>query len=256
MSSAPAPTRDDQATGPDNLLRPPQQERSRRTLERMLSAALELLEAQGPDALTVTGITRRARTSVGSFYARFDGKEQLLRYLGEATLDEALGRARETLSELPAGELRDRVSPAVRGLLELWTEGPVRTLLLLDGLEDPAPSRRSRLEDEVAGELAGRLPGPSSRAGLGARVLLAVLREAALRPENGAASPLPPAEALGVELTELLVGYLGGRVRAPEAPELARPPDAREPSDVRSAPPERPPAPPRRPEIDPFEVWE
>jgi AcrR family transcriptional regulator len=265
--TAPASAPDALPADTDTLLHPPQQDRSRRTLERMLAAARALLEAEGADALTITGITRRARTSVGSFYARFDGKEQLLRYLGEAALDEALGRAREILSGLPSGELRERVSPAVRDLLELWTEGPVRTLLLLDGVEDPAPTRRSRLEDEVAADLADHLPGPSARPGLGARVLLAVLREAALQSANGASAPLPEPGALAPELTELLVGYLGGRVRepvarlapapeAPAAPAADRPPDDRAPTEDRPAPPKEPPAGPRRTEIDPFEVWE
>ncbi len=62
---------------------PPKQSRSRRTLERIRRAALEILDQDGPDGLTVQAIVTRARSSVGSFYARFDGKDDLLADLGE-----------------------------------------------------------------------------------------------------------------------------------------------------------------------------
>jgi AcrR family transcriptional regulator len=55
------------------LVKTPLQDRSRKTLERILAAGWALLEEGGPDALTVQAITQRARTSVGSFYARVHG---------------------------------------------------------------------------------------------------------------------------------------------------------------------------------------
>lgn len=73
-------------------LNPPKQPRSRKTLERIVNAALELLESGGPDALTVQGVVARAKSSVGSFYARFGGKDDLLQYLSERVWDEALER--------------------------------------------------------------------------------------------------------------------------------------------------------------------
>ena len=60
-------------------VRPPVQARSRRTLARILDASLTLLGERGRDGLTVQDIVSRAGTSVGSFYARFSGKEDLLR---------------------------------------------------------------------------------------------------------------------------------------------------------------------------------
>ncbi|GIS78817.1 MAG: hypothetical protein CM1200mP14_03830 [Gammaproteobacteria bacterium] len=62
----------------DNHLNPPKQSRSRQTLERIVQAALEILEEQGHKALTVQTVVDRAHSSVGSFYARFSGKEDLL----------------------------------------------------------------------------------------------------------------------------------------------------------------------------------
>jgi len=71
---------------------PPKQSRSRRTLERIVGAALEILETEGPDGLTVQAIVERAGSSVGSFYARFSGKDDLLEYLGERVWREAASR--------------------------------------------------------------------------------------------------------------------------------------------------------------------
>lgn len=237
------------------LLRAPQQERSRRTLARMVQSAHEILEAEGADGLTVTAITRRARTSVGSFYARFDGKEDLLRYLGEASLQEAVRVWRASGRDGRGGgegerELRDEAARAVARLLDLYMDGPARALLLLDGVEDPSPRRRPRLEDALARDLAGGLPAPRGRAELGARCLLAVVREAAFRTGAGEGVPFPSREVLEAELVELLVGYLGGEVRgaAPETP----PTEAPEGDAAVEEGPRRPSG----SDIDPFDVWE
>ena len=61
----------------------PKQHRSRRTLQRIARAALELIAQNGVEGTTVGAIVRRAGSSVGSFYARFDGKGDLLLYLDE-----------------------------------------------------------------------------------------------------------------------------------------------------------------------------
>jgi AcrR family transcriptional regulator len=61
----------------------------------MLDAAERLTHERGFDALTVSELVQRSRTSVGSFYARFDDKAALLR----AVQDRALGRLENTFNE-------------------------------------------------------------------------------------------------------------------------------------------------------------
>lgn len=73
-------------------INPPQQARSRRTLERIVAASLELLATEGLQGLTVHNVVEKAGSSVGSFYARFSGKDDLLDYLGERVWAEALER--------------------------------------------------------------------------------------------------------------------------------------------------------------------
>ena len=205
------------------FVRAPQQERSRRTLKRILDAGLYLLEHEGPDALTITGITQRASTSVGSFYARFQGKDDLLRYLGERSLAEALEIWAQLNAGLKAGvELRASVTEVVQRLGWLYQEAAGRSLVLLDGIEDPAPTRRRRLEDSIAADLRELGVVSELRSDLATRVLAGILQDSvlcALRDSSGdqGASPYPKAPVLLSELVELLVGYLGGTVRLPAA---------------------------------------
>jgi AcrR family transcriptional regulator len=84
---------------------PPQQPRSRRTLERIVAASLELLATEGPEGLTVHAVVDKANSSVGSFYARFSGKDDLLDYLGERIWQEALERWNEALASRDWSEL-------------------------------------------------------------------------------------------------------------------------------------------------------
>jgi len=77
---------------PEAHVRAPMQARSRKTLERIVRAALEILEEEGVEALTVQSVVARAESSVGSFYARFGGKDDLLEYLRARVWEEARDR--------------------------------------------------------------------------------------------------------------------------------------------------------------------
>jgi AcrR family transcriptional regulator len=72
-------------------VRPPRQARSRATLHRFLEAATELLGERRFEEASVAEIARRARSSVGAFYARFPDKEALLAYLNDRLFEQ--GRA-------------------------------------------------------------------------------------------------------------------------------------------------------------------
>lgn len=66
-----------------SAVRPPQQERSKRTLDRLLAAAREVVATEGFEQASITDITARAGVAVGTFYTRFDNKEALLHALHE-----------------------------------------------------------------------------------------------------------------------------------------------------------------------------
>lgn len=71
----------------------PKQARSRETLSRILDAAEALIVEKGLADASVPEIVRRARSSVGGFYARFKDKDELLRALEERFFLEMSERA-------------------------------------------------------------------------------------------------------------------------------------------------------------------
>jgi AcrR family transcriptional regulator len=64
-------------TRPETV-RPPRQERSRATLNRILEATEALLRERLLDDVTLGDILERSRVSVGAFYGRFPNKEALV----------------------------------------------------------------------------------------------------------------------------------------------------------------------------------
>lgn len=94
----------------------PKQARSEQTLQRLLDAAEALIEEKGlPDA-SIPEIVRRARSSVGGFYARFRDKNELLRALEERFFRE-LSERLEALVE-PARWRGAPVAAIVRACVE------------------------------------------------------------------------------------------------------------------------------------------
>lgn len=78
-------------------VKPPRQARSQQTLERILDAAEALIVDKGADALTMANVAKRARSSIGSLYARFSGKEALLRSVFERFFEQAAATAEKAL---------------------------------------------------------------------------------------------------------------------------------------------------------------
>lgn len=87
-------------------VRPAKQERSRRTLERLLDATTKLLEKKGFDDISVAEIAHQAESSVGAFYARFNDKEGLLEHLGWLARDEMDAEEARRLGEREWGSAR------------------------------------------------------------------------------------------------------------------------------------------------------
>ena len=71
----------------------PKQARSEQTLHRLLDTAERLIEEKGVAGVSIPEIARRARSSVGGFYARFRDKNELLRALEERFFQEQRERA-------------------------------------------------------------------------------------------------------------------------------------------------------------------
>ncbi len=71
---------------PEPLIRPPLQRRSQESLERVLTAGLEVLQQEGFDGFTLQEVSRRAGVSIGSIYARVQSREALIMAIYERTM--------------------------------------------------------------------------------------------------------------------------------------------------------------------------
>jgi len=194
-------------------LTPPKQTRSRRTLERIVQASLSILDEQGPAGLTVQAVVARAGSSVGSFYARFKGKSDLLDYLGARVWQEAIERWSEALAsrDWSTLELRELAAGCV-GLLFDAQRSRSSYLRALDratrGNDDAYTAFRKQLLDGISELLLARKeeidhlqPELAVRFGL-----LAVL--GVVDAEDPTSGEALPRAVIVKEATDLLLGYL------------------------------------------------
>lgn len=115
---------------PGDLPRLPQQQRSRLLRDELLDAGLALFSERGYEAASVEEIAQRAGTGVGSVYAYFRGKRQLLLVLMERYLEEldALGLDRIEFGPDPLPALEEAIrrgfgsERAYAGLYRAWRE--------------------------------------------------------------------------------------------------------------------------------------
>lgn len=77
----------------------PRTERGRRTLRKLLDAAAVEFGEKGFHETSVSGITARAGTALGTFYTYFDSKEELFRALVRDLSDRVRVTARQALAK-------------------------------------------------------------------------------------------------------------------------------------------------------------
>lgn len=197
---------------------PPKQLRSHRTLERIVGAALGILEEEGAQGLTVQAVVERAGSSVGSFYARFPGKNELLAYLGERVWREAAARWDEDLASQATAAVT--LHELLRGVVVLLGEA-VRArgtyLLALRGASGAGYEAHASFRAHVLQGVEGLLLARSEEMGHPepeVAVRLALEAAMALLDEEAGASPAGsiPVERRVEEATRLLTAYLCGDV--------------------------------------------
>lgn len=152
--------------------RPPQQERSKRTLERILTAGVEVFAERGYEGLSIADVCQRSGVSAGSLYARFASKEQLVRAIHHHAMSELMAEGVALFADGPEWRslsTPDLIENAVRVLLEHFRQhaGIIRASILRSaadpqmreaGLSSIGPLARAfcgRLLDR-----AGDLPHP------------------------------------------------------------------------------------------------
>ncbi|MFB9924950.1 TetR/AcrR family transcriptional regulator [Amycolatopsis halotolerans] len=101
--------------------RPPQQARSRASLQKVLAAAERVLAEQGLESFTVAEVAAQAGMSVGAIYRRFEGKEQLLYAVKDQLLTELETTVRDALHAATPG-LRPIFDAFVAALAQTFQE--------------------------------------------------------------------------------------------------------------------------------------
>jgi AcrR family transcriptional regulator len=130
----------------------PRQERSKATVEYILSAAAELLGHDGLQRVTTNRIAQRAGVAVASLYQYFPNKEAIVGALFEHELSLERAEFTRTSKDLDGAPLREGIAAAVRAVIHVHAKRPnlVRSLLeavpLLGGATAQAMARREVTE--------------------------------------------------------------------------------------------------------------
>src|SRR3954469_4925276 len=200
------------------FFRPPQQLRSRETLDRILDAAEQVMESKAFGEATLAEIMERAGVTVGAFYRRFRDKDALLHHLDERFFAELHRRADDVLdparwSGAGAGVI---LSEFVGQAVEVYStrRGLLRSLFLRARTDAVLQQSAMKFNEVFIAKLRtvilpkGEIvhPDPSRAVELGFMMLVGALRELVV---FGEIWPAPPTDlpALRVELTRMYCGY-------------------------------------------------
>lgn len=201
-------------------IHPPIQQRSQATLERICRTATELLEQRNWPEITVAQIVRRAGSSVGSFYARFDDKDALLDHLDErytldvltlvAALTDRVRREQPDLAEFVHILVHELV------VFHRRSRGLIRALVLRARMyREPAYDERTERMNQAVGSmlalLLDRLPASPTagrRCALAFSFMFSALRDRILFPESIALPAGLTDEELADELANAMLTQL------------------------------------------------
>lgn len=202
----------------------PRQERSQKTLEKLLDAAEELIREGGLDAVTVPAVVARAESSVGSFYARFPDKGALLETLHERACNQTIWTFERALEpSLWEGRSLESIIAAMVAF-SVRTFGSRRSIMTAFhralGHEPVYAERRARNGVELAKLVTTLFEQHRARIGhpsfddaipMALRVLTATLEQRNGFVASGVAEVDVPDEVLERELVRMILAYLDVR---------------------------------------------
>jgi AcrR family transcriptional regulator len=145
----------------EQSIRAPLQERSRRSLEAIYAAAIELLADGGWEAVTVGEIERRSGVTRGTFYLRFPARDALVDYVHERFMAEVRELQERTFQPLMQGgplSLDEASRLAIRGMADVFAQVG-RVMVHSERLDRPPlfPEGVADLSRDVAQVLARAL---------------------------------------------------------------------------------------------------
>lgn len=212
-----------QAMSGPPVARPPKQERSRRTLARLLAATIWTLDEVGLEEATIPRIAARAEVSPATIYRRFEDKRALLRAAFLHMLERSSRASRGLLEEKLSHGTLDRAAHELIGLFFAQFRTHYKLLHAMSRFEesddDPAFAEAARAIEEdnmdqvVQAMLAHRTeithPDPERAVRIATLTAATAIRMMMLRPQTIWRSVQPEAgDALARELTRAYVAYL------------------------------------------------
>ncbi len=202
----------------------PRQERSRRTMRRLLAAAEEIISERGVSSLTVGEVARRAGTAVGTLYTRFPDKDTFLRVFYDRLFAQAATAADVVFdpSRRRSLPMRDLLGGCVSVLVRDYRarRGLLRALLLYVRTHHDAAfqTRAERFNLRFFARLKGvilshrseiRHPDPERAILVGLMMIDGAAKEAILFGEARPASLSVSDASLVTELTRAICAHLG-----------------------------------------------
>lgn len=147
-----------------NPRKEPVQERSRRTVEAILTATAQVLVAQGYEKTTTATVAERAGVSIGTLYQYFPNKESLVAALVKAHIEELfdmIDAALERSRDLP---LEDSLRNLLRAGLDAHRVDPALHKVLTEEMPRKADWAKAFdvskvLQEKLAAELQSRVAG-------------------------------------------------------------------------------------------------
>ena len=207
-------------------IRPPQQARSQRTLERILDAAETLVSEKGFEGTSVAEVASCAGSSVGAFYSRFRDKDGLLFALHDRFLEQATATADDALDpQRWAGQDTSAIlEVVVRFLVAIYRErsGLLRAFVLRNQRDSGFRERQGRLTHHVSTKLAALLlerrdemshENPERSVALGIVITMSAIEAAILFREFRSGGLVLSDDDFAAELTLAFLAYLGVGLR-------------------------------------------
>lgn len=108
------------------IRRQPTQARARERVERILTAATELIAETGSDAVRMTEVAERAGVPIGSLYQYFPDKPAILRTLAMRVMERVRDGLKQSLRDVQdSKDALSRVDATLAGYYELFLTEPV-----------------------------------------------------------------------------------------------------------------------------------
>lgn len=196
----------------DKSRRIPRQSRAESTVDAILTAAFQLLESEGVEALTTNHIAARAGVSIGTLYQYFASKQDILAALAQRRTAAVRDNIAQTIIAEPNISSVRRI---IRALMQGFEGSPATREALLSALFHRGDAVLAQNHEAFLAAIAGRvqlnLEFTPETAFVLTHAPISLLRAAAAEPQLA----LDPAK-LEDELVRLLEAYIRALQPLPE----------------------------------------